>query len=122
MRNYLFNLIVILLSFLANMAHAAAPATHRTTLITNGKVNVWKTIIYPSSNQQLTMHSHLYDRVVVAFTDGTLKVVNNKGKIHYLKFEKDKAYYLAKDVVGELHSDENISHHPIKLVVIELKS
>jgi len=67
------------------------------------------------------MHRHEHDRVVVAFSDGLLKITNDKGKVHYLKLEKDKGYYLARDVPGELHSDENMSLRPIKVLVIELR-
>ena len=101
---------------------AAAPITARIPQFSNDQVNVWETIIYPSSKQALTMHRHEYNRVVIALTDGLLKVTNDKGKVHYLKFEKDKAYYLTKDIPGERHKDESMSHHPIKVFVIELKN
>lgn len=68
------------------------------------------------------MHRHEYNRVVVAFDNGTLKITNDKGNVHYLRLEKEKAYYLTKDVLGELHVDKNISQHPIKVLVIELKN
>ena len=54
-------------------------------------------------------------------TDGLLKITNDKGKTHYLKLKKDKAYFLAKDPINELHNDENLSDHPISVMVIELK-
>ena len=93
----------------------------RISEFSNNKVNVWKTIIYPNKNQILKMHRREYNRVVVALDTGTLKITNNKGKTHYLNLEKDHAYYLTRDTRDELHTDENISEHPIKVLVIELK-
>jgi hypothetical protein len=52
---------------------------------------------------------------------GTLKITNNKGDVHYLTLQKNKAYYLPKDPMDELHQDENITKHPITVMVIELK-
>ncbi len=101
---------------------AQSTASHRVQQFENSRVNVWKTIIYPTMQQTIAMHRHNHDRVVVALTSGTLKVKNDKGKVHYLHLKKDKAYYLAKDVPNELHSDQNVSNNPIKVMVIELKS
>jgi hypothetical protein len=98
-----------------------AGSTHRTPQFENDKVNVWKTVIYPSTSQSLQMHRHDNNRVLVAFDNGTLKITTDKGVVHYLKLEKNKAYYLTKETPGELHSDENISKHPIEVMVIELK-
>ncbi len=67
------------------------------------------------------MHRHDYDRVLVAFNEGVLKIKNDNGKVHYLKLVKDAAYFLKKDVPNELHSDENITNHPINVLVVELK-
>ncbi|WP_392538898.1 hypothetical protein [Legionella sp. 227] len=102
-------------------SYADAQKTVRIPQLSNEKVSVWTTVIYPNKEHSLTMHRHEQDRVVVALDSGLLKVVNNKGKEHFLKLEKDKAYYLNKDVPGELHTDENMSQHPIRVVVIELK-
>ncbi|HAT8152112.1 TPA: hypothetical protein JA359_11355 [Legionella pneumophila] len=99
---------------------AAGLSTQRIEQLSNARVTVWKTIIYPSSKQVLPMHRHDNDRVLVALTDGTLKITNNKGKVHYLKLKKGKAYYLTKDVPDELHNDENVTNHPIQVMVIQL--
>ncbi|WP_233586582.1 hypothetical protein [Legionella sp. km772] len=99
-----------------------AQATTRIEQLNNDKVTVWKTLVYPSDQQKLPMHRHEHDRVVVALTDGEFKITNDQGKIHYWKLEKNKAYYLARDPVDELHNDENISNHVIKVMVIELKN
>ncbi|NDH66982.1 MAG: hypothetical protein EBY22_03550 [Gammaproteobacteria bacterium] len=99
----------------------SAAKTHRIHQFENSKVAVWETIIYPSKHQILSMHRHERDRVVVALTDGTLKIENDKGKIHYLHLKKGHSYYFAKDVPNELHSDQNVSVHTIKVIVVELK-
>ena len=99
-----------------------AEKTHRIPQFDNDKVIARKTVIYPSSKQILQMHRHDNNRVLIAFDSGTLKVTNDKGVVHYLKLEKNQAYYLTKDTAGEMHNDENITKHPITIMVIELKS
>lgn len=115
----LFKSGVILILFTGTL-QAAELSTKRIEQLSNAKVNVWKTIIYPSSKQVLPMHRHDNDRVLVALTDGTLKITNNKGKVHYLKLKKGNAYFLTKDTPNELHNDENITNHPIQVMVIQL--
>lgn len=123
MQKNVMNPILASLLFLASSFSYATPATtQRTMQFSNDKVSVWETLIYPSENQVLKMHRHEHDRVVVALTDGELKITNDKGKVHYLNLIKDKSYYLTKDSPNELHKDENISSHPIKVLVIELKN
>lgn len=117
MRTYLLLLLVIL-SF---SAISDTPSTTRIPQISNTQVDVWQTIIYPSQQQTLPMHRHEHDRIVVALSSGTLKVTNNKGASHNLVLEKNKAYFLPKDPIDELHQDENITEHPITVMVIELK-
>ncbi len=117
MRSFLLLIFITLMT-----SHTqAATSSIRIPLLDNAKVNAWKTVIYPGKNQGLKMHRHDCDRVVVALTDGKLKVTNDKGAIHYLEFKKARAYYLPKDTPDELHTDENLSHHPIKVIVVELK-
>lgn len=111
---------IILGIFLFNTVLCAA-TTHRVMQFSNDKVVVWKTVIYPHASQTLKMHRHEHDRVLVALTDGILKITNDQGRVHYLKLEKDKAYYLSKDAPNELHTDENISSRPVIVMVIELK-
>lgn len=110
--------IFILIGCVFNVSKAE---TKRIMQLSNDKVLVWETIVYPGPKQVLKMHRHDHDRVVYAFDEGVLKITNDKGKVHYLKFEKDKAYFLTKNVPNELHSDENISSHPIKVLVVEVK-
>lgn len=123
-KNMKKQLITLLICTLLNgiITTAYAQSTARIPQFSNDKANVWKTIIYPTSTQVLTMHRHDYDRVIVALSNGLLKITNNKGKIHYLKLEKNKAYYLTKDPLNELHKDENMTQHSIAVMVIELKT
>lgn len=116
--NAVLKIMVVLLA-LVNGLQAQA-LTKREVQFTNKQVNVWQTSIYPASHQILPMHRHDSNRVLVALTDGVLKVTNDKGKIHYLHLKKDKAYYLTKDAPGEMHMDENVSKHPVKVMVVEL--
>lgn len=120
MKNCKVLMVSLLLLMTTGVARSQDKMTSRTDELSNNRVKVWKTIIYPSSGQVLAMHRHEHDRVVVALTDGVLKITNDKGKVHYFKLKKDKAYYLARDVPNELHNDENISDHPVKVMVIEL--
>jgi hypothetical protein len=120
MQHYLIVLLSIFALFSATDLYSKSPPTQRIPEISNEKVNVWQTLIYPSAEQILKMHRHEHARVVVAFNSGTLKITDNKQKTHFLRLEKGHSYYLEKDISGEIHSDENISQHPIKVVVIEL--
>ncbi len=114
-------ILALVLSFYSVMAFAEPATTMRALYFSNHQVAAWHTTIYTSADQELKPHRHDNNRVVVAFTDGILKVTNNKGAVHLLKLEKEKAYYLTRDVPGELHTDENISGHPIKVAVIEIR-
>ncbi len=122
--NYVFKIFIAGLSSLAMSVALAEslPSTHRVAEFSNDRVNVWKTTILPNQNQQLKMHRHDFDRVVVSLSNGTLKITNNKGQVHLLKLEKNHSYYLPKDPINEFHTDNNISHVPIEIMVIELKS
>jgi hypothetical protein len=120
-KKYWLAVLAALFTTTAGLAQAKGELTRRVEQFSNGKVAVWKTIIYPASGQALAMHRHEHDRVVVALTDGLLKITTNKGMTHYLKLEKDKAYYLSKDVPNELHNDMNMTNHAVKVMVIELK-
>jgi hypothetical protein len=102
-------------------SYADSRITQRIPQFSNDKTNVWKTVIYHTPEKKLTMHRHEHDRVVIALTNGILKITSDKGKVHYFKLVKDEAYFLAKDAPGEMHSDENIGRHPIKVMVVELK-
>ncbi|MBA2710542.1 MAG: hypothetical protein H0U57_08125 [Tatlockia sp.] len=109
-----------LLFSLTTMAIAQNQLTKRIEQFSNKQVSVWKTIVYPTKNHSLSMHRHEHDRVLVALTNGLLKITNDRGKIHYLHLKKDKAYFLRKDIANEMHNDENMSNYPVKVMVIEL--
>lgn len=99
--------------------NAASNQSIRTSILANKEVTIWKTVIYPDEKHILKMHRHDHNRVVVALTKGILKIRTNRGSTRYFKLEKEQAYYLPKDIPGELHTDENISGHPIKVLVME---
>lgn len=115
------SLFFLFFLMLANVATADTPQTGRMPEFSNEQVNVWQTIIYPAHSQILKLHRHEFNRVLVAFDSGILKITNDKGKSHFLTLAKDHAYFLQKDIPGELHSDENISQSAIKVMVIEIK-
>lgn len=116
------NKYVFLIGLIMSCGHyAMANGTDRVEQLSNSRVKVWNTVIYPSANQALPMHRHEHDRVLIALTDGELQITNDKGDTHQLKLVKDKAYYLKKDLPNELHNDVNNTKHPIKVVVIELR-
>ena len=122
MRHYYIRLALCAFTFLISInSQADTKKSVRIPQFSNEEVAVWETRIYPDKDQILKMHRHENNRVVVALDSGKLKVTNNKGKIHFVDLEKNKAYYLSRDVPGELHTDENVSQHPIKVLVIELK-
>ena len=122
MSKYIVTIICFIFLWLMTNVHANINKTTRIPQFSNDEVTVWKTLIYPSKDQVLKMHRHEHNRVIVALDAGTLKIINDKGKIHYLNLEKNQAYYLKKDIPGELHSDENIGKQIITILVIELKN
>jgi quercetin dioxygenase-like cupin family protein len=112
------------MAVLALVATSAAgaqppPATVRTPQLENDSVRVWKTSIAPG--QPLTMHRHENGRVIVALTDGTLRIVKESGDSKTVTWEKGKAYWLAADPPGEKHGDLNEGTEPIEVMVVELK-
>jgi len=111
-----------LVALISQSCWAETVATKRINQFTNDQVAVWQTIIYPTKTNTLAMHRHEHNRVLVALDDGLLKVTNDKGKVHFLKLEKNKAYFLTKDTPNELHQDENLSKHPVRVMVIELQN
>lgn len=115
-------ILFIVLAFFAIALQAETTTTKREIEFENKKVKVWRTTIMPKKNAKLTMHRHDHDRVLVALTDGKLKIRNNLGKLHYLILTKGQSYFLEKDAPNEMHSDENITSHPIIVTLIELKN
>jgi phosphoribosyl-AMP cyclohydrolase len=115
-------IVALLLAGMSFTVWAEQSATERVPYFSNDQVKVWKTTIYPSTQQVLKLHRHDSNRVVVALTDGLLKITNDQGVSHLFTMEKEMAYYLSKDKPGEMHTDENISGHVIKVVVVEINS
>lgn len=105
---------------LISNVYAKTNGTERIQQFSNDKVKVWETIIYPSTKQKLAMHRHDKDRVLIALTDGVLKITNDKGKVHFLTLKKDNAYFMPKDAPQLMHNDENVSMHPIKVMLVQL--
>ena len=98
----------------------AQSATRREPLLENAQVRVWKSIIMP--NQPLTLHRHEHGRVLVALTDGQLKVFDEERKLlDTYGWQKGKAYWLDADPPGKLHGDMNETSQPIEVIVIELQ-
>ena len=96
----------------------APRSTVRTPQLENDAVRVWKTSIAPG--QPLTMHRHENGRVIVALTDGTLRIVKESGDSRTVTWEKGKAYWLAADPPGEKHGDLNEGTEPIEVMVVEV--
>ncbi len=106
---------------LLSSAYAAGPATTRHQLLSNDKTKVWEAVIYPGKHQELSMHRHDYPRVLIALNDGMLKITNDKGESRLLKLNQGKAYFFPRDTANELHTDENLSQHAMKMFVVELR-
>lgn len=122
-KNLLKTLLILAYSgIIINSAIAATQKTIRIPHFSNEYVEVWETIIYPSTHQKLKMHRHDRSRVLVALTNGTLKITNDKNDTHFLNLKKNHAYFLTKDKPQELHTDQNMSSWPVKVMVIELKN
>lgn len=115
-------LVLVYNSVIFNSAIAVTKKTMRIPHFSNEYVEVWETIIYPSTNQKLKLHRHDRNRVLIALTNGTLKITNDKNDSHFLNLKKDHAYFLTKDKPQELHTDQNMSSWPVKVMVIELKN
>ena len=87
----------------------------------NDQVSVWKSIIMPK--QPLTLHRHDHGRVLVALTDGQLKVVDQNGKVlDTYNLKAGRAMWLGVDPPGQLHADVNDARRPVEVVVVQLKN
>ena len=110
---------VLTLAVTTTASPQAAKTTIRTPQLENESVRVWKTSIAPG--QPLTLHRHENGRVIVALTDGTLRIVKESGESKTVTWEKGKAYWLAADPPGEKHGDLNEGQEPIEVMVVEMK-
>ena len=94
--------------------------TRREPLFENAQVRVWKSVILP--NQPLTLHRHEHGRVLVALTDGVLKVFDqDRNPVDSYTWQQGKAYWLDADPPGKLHGDLNDTTQPIEVIVVELQ-
>jgi beta-alanine degradation protein BauB len=93
--------------------------TQRIPLFENDDVKVWKSVIFPDA--PLAMHRHEHPRVIVAMTDGTMKIVEQNGPAESHVWETGKAYWLPANPPNTMHADVNAGDKPIEVVVVELK-
>jgi quercetin dioxygenase-like cupin family protein len=110
---------VVLALGLTSAASTQPPrSTVRTPQFENDSVRVWKTSI--AAGQPLTMHRHESARVIVALTDGTLRIVKESGESRTVTWGRGNAYWLPADPPGEKHGDVNEGQEPIEVMVVEL--
>ena len=118
---------VIVASILSFVAGAGAmwaqqqPGSRREPQFENAQVTVWKSIVMPK--QPLTLHRHEHGRVLVALTDGQLKVVDSSGKtLDTYNLKAGKALWLGVDPPGQMHADVNPGTKPVEVIVVQLKN
>jgi quercetin dioxygenase-like cupin family protein len=114
--------VVLAFTLAFGQSGSAAPpsaTTGRVPLVENESVRVWRSTIAPA--QPLSMHRHESGRVIVALTDGTLKIVSESGQSRTVTWKAGNAYWLPADAPGERHGDVNEGKQPIEVVVVELK-
>jgi quercetin dioxygenase-like cupin family protein len=96
-------------------------ASRREAQFENSQVSVWKSVIMPK--QPLTLHRHDHGRVLVALTDGQLKVVDKNGKVlDTFNLKAGKAMWLGVDPPGQMHADVNDGPRPVEVIVVQLKN
>jgi len=73
-------------------------------------------------NQPLKLHRHDHGRVLVALTDGQLKVVDGAGKtLDTYNLKAGKSLWLGIDPPGQMHADVNPGTKPVEVIVVQLK-
>jgi len=118
-------IVVSILSFVAGAgamwAQQQQPGSRREPQFENAQVSVWKSIVMPK--QPLTLHRHEHGRVLVALTDGQLKVVDGAGKtLDTYNLTAGKALWLGVDPPGQMHADVNPGTKPVEVIVVQLKN
>lgn len=96
-----------------------SPATQRIPQFENAHVKVWKSTIVP--NAPLPLHRHDHGRVIVALQGGTMKIEDQSGTSETHVWETGKAYWLPANPPSTMHTDVNVSFHPIEVMVIEVE-
>jgi hypothetical protein len=108
---------VVTISALA--ASSTPTKTERVPQFENAHVKVWRSVVVPSN--PLPAHRHDHGRVIVALRGGTMKVAEVSGESETHVWESGKAYWLAANAPGTLHTDENVGSEPIEVMVVEVE-
>ena len=114
--------VVLALSgvFVALSALSSPPdQTRRTPQFENAHVKVWRSVVLP--NQPLPPHRHEHGRVIIPLQGGTMKIEEASGTSETQVWEAGKAYWLAANPPGTMHSDINVGDKPIEVMVVEAK-
>src|SRR5262249_32854145 len=109
---------VLLIAFTASSSTPAAQ-TQRVAQFENDHVKVWRSVVAPG--QPLPAHRHDHGRVIVALQGGTMKIADVSGAAETHVWEAGKAYWLAANAPGTLHTDENVGSEPIEVMVVEVE-
>jgi hypothetical protein len=118
--------VACLLSFIAGAGivwtqQPARGTSRREAQFENDQVVVWKSIVMPK--QPLTLHRHDHGRVLVALTNGRLRVVDKDGKVlDTYNLRAGRAMWLGADPPGQLHADVNDGSRPVEVIVVQLKN
>jgi beta-alanine degradation protein BauB len=108
------------LAFAAGFAVAETLAhSGREPQFENGAVKVWKTVVLP--NNPLPLHRHEHPRVIIALRGGSMKILEDSGKIELHEWQTGKAYWLDASAPGTSHQDLNAGDKPIEVMVVELE-
>lgn len=95
--------------------------SRREPQLENARVTVWKSTVMP--NQPLSLHRHDHGRVLVALTNGQLRVVDKNRKVlDTYNLQAGKSLWLAADPPGQLHADVNPGTRAVEVVVVQLKN
>jgi beta-alanine degradation protein BauB len=114
---------VAALSFVAGAGAMRAQqqaAAGREPQFENDQLRVWKTTVMPHA--PLSLHRHEHGRALVALNDGQLRVKDKNGKVlDTYNLTRGKAYWLAADPPGQMHTDANDGDKPVEVIVVQLQ-
>src|SRR6478672_10649213 len=112
-----FTGVMLAATALQTAAHPPAyPRPGTTKLLENDKVIVWNVAWL---KQQYPVHTHPYDLVGIAYTDGDRVIPRADGTREVVP---TKAWSFQTQVAGFTHYEEGASDPPMKAVFIELKA